>query len=75
MGADEQKRAAETSKLALQRSGRLPRVETEIAPVGPFYVAEDYHQDYFRKNPIRYKFYRTSCGRDARLAQLWGSKP
>ena len=37
-----------------------------------FYPAEDYHQDYYTKNPIRYKYYRTSCGRDARLQQLWG---
>lgn len=50
-------------------------IVTEIALAGPFYVAEDYHQDYYKKNPIRYKYYRTSCGRDARVQQLWGSLP
>ena len=41
---------------------------------GPFYKAEDYHQDYYRKNPLRYNFYRAGCGRDARLEELWGRK-
>ena len=50
-------------------------VVTEIALAGPFYAAEDYHQDYYKKNPVRYKYYRSSCGRDARLQQLWGSLP
>ena len=50
-------------------------VVTEITMAGPFYAAEDYHQDYYRKNPIRYKYYRNGCGRDARLAQLWGGLP
>jgi peptide-methionine (S)-S-oxide reductase len=50
-------------------------IVTEIALAGPFYAAEDYHQDYYRKNPVRYKYYRTSCGREARLQELWGSLP
>jgi len=50
-------------------------IVTEIALAGPFYAAEDYHQDYYKKNPVRYKYYRSSCGRDARLQQLWGSLP
>jgi peptide-methionine (S)-S-oxide reductase len=50
-------------------------IVTEIAQAGPFYAAEDYHQDYYKKNPIRYKYYRTSCGREARIQQLWGSLP
>ena len=50
-------------------------IVTEIALAGPFYAAEDYHQDYYKKNPIRYKYYRTSCGREARIEQLWGALP
>ncbi len=49
-------------------------IVTEIALAGPFYKAEDYHQDYYKKNPIRYQYYRTACGRDARLKQIWGSQ-
>jgi peptide-methionine (S)-S-oxide reductase len=50
-------------------------IVTEIALTGPFYAAEEYHQDYYKKNPLRYKYYRSSCGRDARIQQLWGSLP
>ncbi len=71
---DAQRRAAQASKAALEKSGRLAHVYTEVAPSGAFYPAEDYHQDYYRKNPVRYKFYRTSCGRDARLKEVWGDK-
>lgn len=70
---EEQKRAAEASRRELETSGRLPApVVTEVVPAGDFYRAEDYHQDYYREHPIRYKFYRTTCGRDRRLRQLWG---
>ncbi len=70
---DQQKTAAIASKLALEESGRFAKIYTEIAPAGTFYRAEEYHQDYYKKNPIRYKFYRTTCRRDARLDTLWGS--
>ncbi len=50
------------------------RVVTPVLPLGAFWPAEDYHQDYYRKNPIRYRFYRSRCGRDARLREVWGSE-
>ena len=70
-----QRQAAEASKAALDKSKpfREPIV-TQIAMAGPFYPAEDYHQDYYKKNPVRYQIYRSGCGRDARLKQLWGDK-
>ncbi len=69
----EQKQQAEASKGTLQRSAVLGRpIVTPIEVAGPFYPAEDYHQDYYKKSPLRYNFYRYRCGRDSRIEELWG---
>ena len=70
---EEQKRLAEESKKKLAESGRFDKpTVTEIRPAGPFYRAEEYHQDYWKKNPVRYKFYRYNSGRDRYLEKIWG---
>lgn len=69
----EQQRLAEASKNALAASGRFQQpIATQILAATTFYAAEDYHQDYHRKNPLRYNYYRHGCGRDQRLQELWG---
>jgi peptide-methionine (S)-S-oxide reductase len=65
---------AESSREALVSSGKFKEIHTEIVAATTFYPAEEYHQDYYKKNPIRYAYYRKGCGRDARVQQLWGSK-
>ena len=71
----EQKKLAEKSKKELEQSGRFDKpIVTEIRPAGPFYRAEEYHQDYWKKNPIRYKFYRYNSGRDQYLGKIWGKE-
>jgi len=71
----EEQQLAEASKTALDKSGRLPApVVTDILAASTFYPAEDYHQDYHQRNPLRYNYYRNGCGRDQRLEQLWGKK-
>ena len=72
---DKQRQLAEASKEEIKRTKTFSApLVTEITQATAFYPAEEYHQDFYRKNPIRYKFYRFTCGRDARLATLWGDE-
>jgi peptide-methionine (S)-S-oxide reductase len=71
---DQQRVLAEASKEKMEDNGVLPGpIVTEIVAASTFYSAEDYHQDFYKKSPIRYKFYRYTCRRDKRLAELWGA--
>ena len=72
-GTDEEQRQAEDSKAAIERSKRFPvPIATQLVKASVFYQAEDYHQDYYKKNPLRYKYYKYGCGRVQRLEALWG---
>lgn len=70
---DKQRMAVEASKAAILKAGVIKKIYTESIPLTKFYPAEDYHQDYYKKNPVRYNFYRSGCGRDARVAEVWGA--
>ena len=70
---EDERKIVEASRDALLKSGKLSRIYTEIAAAAVFYPAEEYHQDYYRKNPIRYRYYRGGCGRDSRLKEIWGA--
>jgi peptide-methionine (S)-S-oxide reductase len=71
--SDEEKRAAEESKRAIEQSKRFSTpIVTQLTAATEFYPAEEYHQDFYKKNPVRYKFYKFTCGRAQRLETLWG---
>lgn len=75
VNSETQRQLAEGSKQSLEQSGVLQHpIVTTIETAGPFYSAEDYHQDYYKKNPVSYRFYRFGCGRDARIKKIWGDE-
>ena len=72
---EEQRRLAVTSKEELEAGGQFASaLVTEIVPSGTFYPAEDYHQQYYLKEPVRYRYYRSGSGRDSKLREIWGDK-
>jgi len=73
VGNAEERKLAESTRADVAKQLGVT-IYTEVVDAGTFYPAEDYHQDYYKKNPIRYKFYRGGCGRDARLETIWGKK-
>ena len=70
-GNEAERQVVLASRDALLKTGRFNTIHTELAPASTFYLAEDYHQDYYKKNPIRYNYYRLSCGREAQLDRVW----
>jgi len=69
-----ERKIVEASRDALLKSRRFPVIHTELAAASTFWLAEEYHQNYYKKNPVRYNYYRTTCGRDARVEKLWGKQ-
>lgn len=69
-----ERKVAEASRDALLKSGKVSKIHTEIIAATTFYSAEEYHQDYYKKNPARYASYRKGCWRDERLLEIWGGK-
>ena len=70
-GSDAERQIAVASRDALLKTGRFKTIHTELAAASQFYPAEEYHQDYAKRNPVRYNYYRTGCGRDAQLKRVW----
>jgi peptide-methionine (S)-S-oxide reductase len=70
-GNEAERNIATASRDALLKTGRFQTIHTELAAASTFYVAEEYHQDYYKKNPLRYSYYRNGCGRDAQLKRIW----
>ncbi len=66
-----ERQTATASRDALLKTGRFKTIHTELAAASIFYPAEEYHQDYYKKNPLRYAYYRNGCGRDAQLKRIW----
>ena len=73
-GSEAERQVAEASRDRLAQSGMFKTIYTEVKKADPFYLAEDYHQDYYKKNTVRYNYYRLSCGRDAQLKRVWKSQ-
>ena len=72
---EQQRREAKQSKEQLLGTGKFKTIYTTVEAAQTFYVAEEYHQDFYRKNPLRYQYYKTTCGRENRLNEVWGYKP
>ena len=72
---EQQHQAAKQSKENLLSTGKFKTIYTTVEAAKTFYVAEEYHQDFYRKNPMRYQYYKTTCGRENRLNEVWGYKP